>query len=227
MRRSNRLKKRDHKLNDGNSNSNNKLSGHKRMRSTDDDAEDSIHNKRRKLDDKNEFCEWKGTYLEYKKHRLNCKYLLTKCKYCYKAIYPSQIDHHHSIYCRKYPMKCCRCGRNGIPRKDLPSHKKNYCPFIYCECLKLIKRATYKQHKDNDCLDAMVVCIYQSSGCKWKGQRKYLNAHLRDNTVKHMANVKLSHDQLKTRNNELENRVKDLEQIIKNITLRLVNLEKK
>ena len=142
-------------------------------------------------------------------HRKECPYRYYKCDYCgltdtFDAIAGSgRITKNlsrctsdpspHFSACGEYPLECPnKCGRKGIKRKDMETHR-NTCPL------------------------ERIGCPFKDAGCTAKVARKEMEGHLETNTQKHLMSVFTSHQKLSKQNQELKGEVCELKQRLEKV----------
>lgn len=140
----------------------------------------------------NEGCKWIGELKQIESH-LNCQsseskqlegclYVQIQCIYCSNMFQRSKMRLHKDSQCPKRPFTCQFCRNYHSVLSDVEKNHWPVCPsfLIKCEqkCGELIPRKDYRNHLENECLQATIIC--NQTGCNLVLTRKDLLAHIAD-----------------------------------------------
>eukprot|EP01084_Bolivina_argentea_P116408 206843_1 len=209
--------------------------GQKRQRSFDNEDDDINHNKRLKVN-KNQSCEWQGSYSDLNNHIETCPLRWISCEYCYISILQRELNEHYDK-CPNYPLQCTQCYVGDIDRNHMASHISDRCPMtlISCnECKEEIKRKDKQLHVKNECRESLIECVFYKFGCKDKLKRKDEKNHIENATYTHCHLVQIANNQTKLESdikslnkklNEFKNEIKSLKNENKSLNRKINGLE--
>eukprot|EP00118_Oscarella_pearsei_P013617 m.110383 g.110383 ORF g.110383 m.110383 type:complete len:370 (+) comp37394_c0_seq1:314-1423(+) len=132
--------------------------------------------------------------LEYlENHMKKCGYVKETCPLgCGQWVQRSSIATHEQNDCSNREISCQYCKRKMM-FKCLPLHQRDDCKQVPVTCVKCDKQMVKEKFRchmsegiKDGCPKAVVRCEYFEVGCTFKGQRRLVGGHLRDNVHQHM-----------------------------------------
>ncbi|KAH8262622.1 TNF receptor-associated factor 4 [Drosophila bipectinata] len=138
-----------------------------------------------------EFCqsEFSGAGLE--EHNGSCGQEPVYCEAkCGQRVLRGRMTMHKSKDCAKRLRRCAHCQRE-FSADTLPLHAAQ-CPRAPLACPQRcdagpIARGELEAHLRDECQSLAVSCSFKEAGCRFKGPRQMLEAHLESNAAAHLS----------------------------------------
>ncbi|XP_013107666.2 TNF receptor-associated factor 4 isoform X1 [Stomoxys calcitrans] len=138
-----------------------------------------------------EFCqsEFSGAGLE--EHAGTCGQEPIYCEAkCGQRVLRGRMTLHKSKDCTKRLRRCLHCNRE-FSADTLALHV-NQCPRAPTVCpqrceIGPIARADLESHLRDECKALAIACSFKEAGCRFKGPRHMLEAHLEANAASHLS----------------------------------------
>lgn len=123
--------------------------------------------------------------------QFTCTQRRTRCEFC-RADFSGQALEEHAGTCAQEPIYCeAKCGQR-VRRGRLASHMAADCAkrLRRCgHCTREFSADTLATH-ETQCPAAVPMvhgCTFKEAGCRFKGTRQLLDAHLEQNTATHLS----------------------------------------
>ena len=134
-------------------------------------------------------CDWVGILEQIEDHLIGCGHMYVSCQLlCGVVITRGEVDRHVREICLNREEKCLYC-REVLKACDLVAHVE-VCGKVVEDCeLGCGTRATRRDmvgHRENECLQEVVVCPFEKYGCEMRdAKRSELEQHLEANRIIH------------------------------------------
>lgn len=133
-------------------------------------------------------CPWKGPLGKLEGHLSDCPFVDIKCpKGCGKELQRKDLEEHLEKDCPNRTIPCKYC-KEEIRWNILERHYEG-CPQFPVKCEKCgkedIPRGLMQEHKDKECLEVEMECPFKIVGCKEKGKRPKVVAHVAEQMATH------------------------------------------
>ena len=136
------------------------------------------------------FCEWTGDTMGFRDHsdstnkKMRCKTMAITCTKC-DEIMTSEMFKTHKSTCPKRLVPCIHCSLR-IPLDSVKTHEVDECLEMVLkacsnsdECEFSGTKGEFDKHNVT-CEYATIKCPMSHMGCRYRGERRHISAHLED-----------------------------------------------
>ena len=183
-------------------------------------------------------CTWEGD-LEGLVHHLSkkgdCQYVQLPCKHqCGASVQRSELIEHEDKKCIKRPFICEHCHEYSSTWEDVTTVHYNTCYQVPVECPNkcgdTVPRGSLDEHQTTSCPLKIVECELAASFlCQWKGNRKDLDDHMKQEWKEHVLLMASSHtksiEELSAKLEQKESKIQELHQELMELRSRCDKLE--
>ena len=139
-----------------------------------------------------EGCEWVGELRKTEDHDKDCEYVDEDCaNRCGERVIRKVMENHKEQQCPRRKTGCKHC-HSTLEWKDLQDHY-NKCPKypVNCtyNCGETVARHEMADHVGHQgtCPNSLLDCNFKNIGCLFKGNRKELLVHIKDDADNHFT----------------------------------------
>ena len=137
-------------------------------------------------------CEWVGELREKEDHDKQCEYVGEVCaNKCGEQVMRKAVRNHLEKLCPRRKTSCEYCC-STMEWKELQDHYKK-CPKYPVKCTyncgETVARYEMTAHVGNQgtCPNSLIDCKFKNIGCSFKGKRRELSVHIKDDAESHFS----------------------------------------
>ena len=151
-------------------------------------------------------CEWVGELRMTEDHDQQCWYVDEECDKCGHLVTRKSMKNHKKKHCPRRKTKCEHC-HSIIEWKELQDHYKKcsqypvMCMCTYCGEMFVLSEVADHVGDQGTCPNSLLDCKFKAIGCGFRGNRREMAVHIKDDTDNHFS---LMATELVTTKQELE-----------------------
>ena len=182
-------------------------------------------------------CTWEGSIEELVYHlSAKCQYVQLPCKHqCGASVQRSELIEHEDKKCIKRPLVCEHCHEYSSTWEDVTTVHYDTCDQVPVECPNkcgdTVPRGPVDEHQTTVCPLEIVECEMASFFCLWKGERKDVDDHMKQERKEHVLLMMSSHtksmEELSMKIEQKDTEIQDLKQELFDLKSRVGKLEDK